>query len=508
MGSIYNKKIITGILSFALLFCGIWQPVSVNAETAVAEEKIYIRILAGNQEFSAVFYDNQTTQALLERMPFTINMDELNGNEKFYYFPDSLPTNTQSVGNIHCGDIMLYGAGCLVLFYEDFSTSYRYTPLGTIENPDGLAKALGTGTVTVSFSRREAEIPGIREELQKLYENMVSTPRRFYTYESFRDFENALQEAKKAVDNIFSGTDEMQEAYDNLQETYQALVTLESIFDAEIRKYQKSEDEKQQYRPDSWEIYWKTLKAAEYLKETGQYTQEEMEQNVMALKAAFENLEMAVITNPTEPEEPGKPSSPTNPEEPEIPGNPSDPKKPEKPVQQEVKIKSIQLSGEVTKLAKGKKVSLKASVSPKRASDNKLIWTSSNKKVASVSKNGVVTGKKKGTAVITAFAADGSGKKGTYRITVVSHTVKKIIIKARNRTLKAGNKLSLKLSVSASGKNANKKIIWSSSNPHYATVNSRGVVTAKKTGKGKSVTIMAKATDGSKKKATIRLKIR
>lgn len=249
--SIYYKKIITGILSFALLFCGIWQPVSVNAETTPVEEKIYIRILAGDQEFSAVFYDNQTTQALLERMPFTINMDELNGNEKFYYLPDSIPTNTQSVGNIHCGDIMLYGTSCLVLFYEDFSTSYRYTPLGTIENPDGLAKALGTGNVTVSFSRREAEIPGIREELQKLYENMVSTPRRFYTYESFQDFENALQEAKKVADNKFSGTDEMQEAYDNLQETYQALVTLESIFDAEIRKYQKSEDEKQQYKPES-----------------------------------------------------------------------------------------------------------------------------------------------------------------------------------------------------------------------------------------------------------------
>lgn len=59
-------------------------------------------------------------------------------------------------------------------------------------------------------------------------------------------------------------------------------------------------------------------------------------------------------------------------------------------------------------LAKGKKVSLKASISPQKASDKNLIWTSSNKKVAAVSKNGVVTGKKKGTAVITAFATDGS----------------------------------------------------------------------------------------------------
>lgn len=504
MGSfIYMKKVTAVILTLSFLLCGILQPVPANAENTTAEEKIYIRITAGNQEFSAVFYDNQTTQALLERMPFTLDMNELNGNEKFYYLPDSFPTDTQAVGSIHAGDIMLYGASCLVLFYEDFNTSYRYTPLGYIEDPDGLAKALGAGAVTVSFAREGAEVPGIRDELQKLYENLASTPEEIYTYVSFQDFISALQDAKEILENSAAGADEMQEVYGKLQSAYYALVTLESVFETEIAMYQKPENEKERYDSDSWEAYWKELKEAEDLKETGQYTQEEMEQKVMVLKAAFENLKRMESTIPIEPEEPGEPSVPIEPEEPQKPVTDS-----QKPVQQEVKIKSIRLSGGVTKLAKGKKVSLKASISPQKASDKNLIWTSSNKKVAAVGKNGVVTGKKKGTAVITAFATDGSGKKGIYRITVVPHAVNKISIKTNSRTLKAGKKMSLKASVSATGKDANKKIIWSSSDPRYASVNSRGVVMAKKAGKGKSVSVTAKATDGSKKKAAIRLKIR
>lgn len=161
-----------------------------------------------------------------------------------------------------------------------------------------------------------------------------------------------------------------------------------------------------------------------------------------------------------------------------------------------VKVGRITLSGDVKKLAKGKKFTLKASVTPTNAANRSLIWTSSNQKVAVVS-GGVVTGKGSGKATITATAADGSGVKGTYTVTVVNHAVKKITLKSGTTGLAAGKKLTVASTVNTTGKTANKTLAWSSSNKKYATVDSKGKVTAKTAGAGKKVTITAKATDGS-----------
>lgn len=108
-------------------------------------------ITVGNKTFSAKFYDNQTTQALVERFPLTIDMSELNGNEKYNYLSNTLPTASEQPGEIHAGDIMLYGDDCLVVFYETFSSSYKYTRLGYIEDATGFTKAVGTGNVQVTF---------------------------------------------------------------------------------------------------------------------------------------------------------------------------------------------------------------------------------------------------------------------------------------------------------------------------------------------------------------------
>ena len=83
--------------------------------------------------------------------PLTIKMSELNGNEKYYYLDKSLPSNPKKVGSITAGDVMLYGDDCVVIFYKSFSTSYKYTKIGHITNPDKLPKALGSGSVKVMF---------------------------------------------------------------------------------------------------------------------------------------------------------------------------------------------------------------------------------------------------------------------------------------------------------------------------------------------------------------------
>jgi hypothetical protein len=75
----------------------------------------------------------------------------LNGNEKYFDLEGSLPANASNPGTIKSGDLMLYGSGTLVLFYKSFSTSYSYTRIGHIDDTNGLAAALGSGSVVVNL---------------------------------------------------------------------------------------------------------------------------------------------------------------------------------------------------------------------------------------------------------------------------------------------------------------------------------------------------------------------
>lgn len=172
-----------------------------------------------------------------------------------------------------------------------------------------------------------------------------------------------------------------------------------------------------------------------------------------------------------------------------------------------VKVTKVRISGISHKIAVGKSITLKASVSPSNAANKSVTWKSSDKKYVTVSSAGKATAKKAGkTVTITATAKDGSGKAATYKITPVKEKVKGIKISGK-KTVKAGKSLKLIAKVSTTGKNANKVVVWKSSNEKYATVNSKGKVMAKKAGKGKKVTITATATDGSGKKAKVTIKI-
>jgi hypothetical protein len=111
-----------------------------------------ITISVGGSVFSAKLYNNDTTKALLEQLPLTLNMSDLHSNEKYYYLPFRLPVNAERVGNIQTGDLMLYGSDCLVVFYKSFPTSYSYTRLGYIEDTAKLAATLGSGSVQVTFA--------------------------------------------------------------------------------------------------------------------------------------------------------------------------------------------------------------------------------------------------------------------------------------------------------------------------------------------------------------------
>ena len=123
-----------------------------NQDPNESEENVMpqLKIEANGQVFTATLLDNSAARALLERLPMTVGMTELNGNEKYYYFDSGFPAESERVGSIQTGDLMLYGSDCLVLFYESFSSGYSYTRLGSIDDPSGLAAALGHGSVEVT----------------------------------------------------------------------------------------------------------------------------------------------------------------------------------------------------------------------------------------------------------------------------------------------------------------------------------------------------------------------
>lgn len=115
-----------------------------NEETTM--DKIYVSI--NNEELEIELDDNSTASALVKLLPLELSMSDLNGNEKYAYLDESLPTNTYSPKHIEAGDVMLFGDNCLVIFYESFDTSYSYSKIGHIDN----LPSLDDGNISISIN--------------------------------------------------------------------------------------------------------------------------------------------------------------------------------------------------------------------------------------------------------------------------------------------------------------------------------------------------------------------
>ena len=117
----------------------------------VSAQGVEIEVRVGERVFLAEVERSATGEAFVAVLPATLRMEELNGNEKYCYVGQTLPSAAASPGTIHAGDIMLYGSSCIVVFYETFSTSYTYTRIGRIADAEGLREAFGDGDVSVGF---------------------------------------------------------------------------------------------------------------------------------------------------------------------------------------------------------------------------------------------------------------------------------------------------------------------------------------------------------------------
>ena len=112
-----------------------------------------MHVTVGSRVFAATLSDNPTARAFAAMLPLTLNMRDVNANEKYDELAKSLPADASNPGTIQAGDVMLYGSSGLVLFYKTFPTSYSYTRIGKIDDASGLAAAVGAGNATVTFAR-------------------------------------------------------------------------------------------------------------------------------------------------------------------------------------------------------------------------------------------------------------------------------------------------------------------------------------------------------------------
>ena len=139
-------------------------------------------------------------------------------------------------------------------------------------------------------------------------------------------------------------------------------------------------------------------------------------------------------------------------------------------------VTQVKVTGDAKTMYIGEMLMLNAEVAPDTATIKNVVWTSDHPDNASVDEFGVVTGVSKGSATITAKAADGSGRYGTYTISVRQQP-EEITLNKTDVNLKKGNYVTLTATVNPSTVN-DKTVTWSTSDDSVAKVSTAGRVTA------------------------------
>ena len=123
------------------------------ALAAKRSEESRMWMTVGERRFAITLADTEAARAFAAMLPLTLDMEELNGNEKKKELPVPLPTDASRPGTIRNGDLLLWGSRTIVVFYLSFESPYAYTRLGRVDDPSGLPLSLGRHNVRVVFSR-------------------------------------------------------------------------------------------------------------------------------------------------------------------------------------------------------------------------------------------------------------------------------------------------------------------------------------------------------------------
>ena len=159
-----------------------------------------------------------------------------------------------------------------------------------------------------------------------------------------------------------------------------------------------------------------------------------------------------------------------------------------------VKSKSVSLDSKSITVYDGKSVKLTANIKPSNVSITTVNWKSSNKKIATVSSDGVVKALKPGKCTITVTTKD-TGKKATCKVTVIETPVKKVKLNKTSLSIYIGKTYTLKATTNPTYA-TNQKVTWKTSNNQIVRVSSKGKIRAVSAG---TATITVVTEDGNKK---------
>ena len=143
----------------------------------------------------------------------------------------------------------------------------------------------------------------------------------------------------------------------------------------------------------------------------------------------------------------------------------------------DISVDSVIISDEAVSIPIGGSHQLSATVKPDNATNKNIQWSSSDENVAIVSENGLVTGKTKGTVIITAAAVDGSGKFARCGVLVYSEYAESITLNMNSAEMTIGDTLQLSAEVLPET-TANKGVSWMTSSPDVAEVDENGRIIA------------------------------
>lgn len=230
----------------------------------------------------------------------------------------------------------------------------------------------------------------MKEALRLLYEANITREEGKYTPESWNVFAEAMDEAKRVLNDPQAVQEQVDQAKDALQSAIDRLVIKEPV--PEVNKtalknlyHANTGKDQSKYTPGSWTAFTNAMNQAEAVLNDGEATQEQVD-------AAYGELEKAAAGLT------------------QIPA----------PV---VKVTGVKLAQKSAVLsAKGASIKLKATVLPENASDKSVTWKSKDKKIATVDAKGKVTAVGNGSTRITVTTKDG---KKTAECTVKVQIVKK-----------------------------------------------------------------------------------